>query len=83
MTNQRQKQTYYGVLNVFNQEFFVKAFDQGNSESTIAFLQALLAECPQPRIALIWDGATYHRSQAVKDYLALVNRLCLNKRWDR
>ena len=81
MTNQRQKQTYYGALNVFNQEFFVKAFDKGNSESTIAFLQALLAECPQSRIALIWDGATYHRSQVVKDYLALVNQDLVESEW--
>lgn len=81
MTNQRQKQTYYGALNVFSQEFFVKAFDQGNSESTIAFLQALLAECPQSRIALIWDGATYHRSQVVKDYLALVNQDLEESEW--
>lgn len=81
MTNQRQKQTYYGALNVFNQEFFVKAFDKGNSESTLAFLQALLAECPQSRIALIWDGATYHRSQVVKDYLALVNQDLKESEW--
>lgn len=81
MTNQRQKQTYYGAQNVFNQEFFVKAFDKGNSESTIAFLQALLAECPQSRIALIWDGATYHRSQVVRDYLALVNQDLVESEW--
>jgi hypothetical protein len=58
MTNERQKQTYYGTLNVFTQELLIKTFDKGNSESTIAFLQALLAECPNSRIALIWDGAS-------------------------
>lgn len=81
MTNQRQKQTYYGVLNLLSQEFFVKAFEQGNSESTIAFLQILVARCPQSRIALIWDGASYHRSQAVKDYLASVNHGLEESKW--
>jgi transposase len=81
MTNERQKQTYYGVLNVLSQQFFVKAFDKGNSESTIAFLQALLRECPGARIALIWDGASYHRSQAVKDYLAALNQGLDESQW--
>ena len=59
MSNERQKQTYYGALNLSTQAFWLKAYDKGNSESTIAFLQALQAECPECRIAVIWDGASY------------------------
>ena len=81
ITNERSKQTYYGALNFYTQEFLVKALAQGNSESTIAFLQTLLAEYPQTRIALIWDGASYHRSQAVKDYLASVNQGLDESQW--
>jgi transposase len=33
------------------------------------------------RIALIWDGASYHRSQAVKDYLASVNQGLQESEW--
>jgi transposase len=72
--NERQKQTYYDALNLYTQKFLVKAYDKGNSESTIAFLQYLLAQCPQSRIALIWDGASYHRSQEVRAYLESVNQ---------
>jgi len=74
VVNERQKQTYYGALNFYTQKFFVQAYEQGNSESTIAFLQSLLAECPERRIALIWDGASYHRSQEVRAYLESVNQ---------
>lgn len=81
IVNERQKQTYYGALNLYSQKFIVKAFEQGNSESTIAFLQALQAEYPQSRLALIWDGASYHRSQAVKDYLAQVNEGLEESAW--
>jgi transposase len=81
MTNQRQKQTYYGVLNLLNQQFFIKAFEQGNSESTIAFLKALLAQCPGSRIAVIWDGASHHRSQAVKEYLTSLNHGLDESQW--
>lgn len=81
VVNERQKQTYYGALNVYTQEFLVKAYEKGNSDSTIAFLQYLLAACPECRIALLWDGASYHRSQAVKDYLASVNQGLDESNW--
>lgn len=72
--NERQKQTYYGALNLYTQKFLVKAYDKGNSQSTIAFLQYLLAQFPQSRIALIWDGASYHRSTEVRTYLKSLNQ---------
>jgi len=81
MTNQRQRQTYYGALNLHTQRFFVNRFEQGNSEATIAFLQALLKDSPGSRIALVWDGASYHRSQTVKDYLSSVNQGLEESEW--
>ena len=60
--NERQRQTYFGTLNYYTQEFLVKPYKQGNSQSAIAFVQYLLRQYPQSRIALIWDGASYHRS---------------------
>lgn len=72
--NERQQQTYYGALNIYTQQGFVKAYAKGNSEYTIAFLQSLLTECAQRRIAVIWDGASYHRSGEVKAYLESVNQ---------
>lgn len=74
MTNERRKQTYYGAVNIYTQQCLVQATTAGNSESTIAFLKYLLAESSNSRIALIWDGASYHRSQEVKEYLKFVNQ---------
>ena len=54
--NERQKQTYYGALNFYTQKFLIKAYDKGNSQSTIAFLEYLRSHCPQSRIALIGVG---------------------------
>lgn len=73
MTNERQKQTYYGALNLATQAFWLQEYNKGNSDSTVAFLKVLQAQHPNCRIAVIWDGASYHRSQVVKDYLASVN----------
>ena len=45
-------------------------------------MQYLLAQCPQSRIALIWDGASYHRSQEVRAYLELVNQELDEPEWN-
>ena len=81
VVNQRQKQTYYGALNLQTQRFLIKAYDQVNSQSTTAFLQYLRSQYPQSRIALIWDGATYHRSGEVRTYLESVNQQLDELNW--
>lgn len=40
-----------------------------NSQTVIAFLEQLLAAIAGP-LLILWDGATIHRSQAIKDFLA-------------
>ena len=72
VVNHREKQTYYGALNYYTR-IFIKACEKGNSDSTVAFLEYLLTQCPQSRVAVIWDGASYHRSQ-LRDYLDSVNQ---------
>ena len=81
MSNERQKQTYYGALELATQAFWLQGYEKGNSESTVAFLKALQARHPTARIAVIWDGASYHRSQVVKDYLGFVNQGLEESMW--
>lgn len=73
IVNERSKQTYYGAVNLYTQQCLIQAYKTGNSELTIAFLHYLLIQCPESRIAVIWDGASYHRSFEVKAYLESVN----------
>lgn len=73
IVNQRCKQTYYGAVNLSTGRCLIQAYEAGNCESTIAFLNYLVSQYPNRRIALIWDGASYHRSQEVKDYLQSLN----------
>lgn len=81
ITNERSKQTYYGAVNLYTQQCLIQASEVGNSEGTIAFLKYLLNQHPNRRIALIWDGASYHRSQPVKEYLEAVNRGLDESNW--
>jgi transposase len=74
IVNERSKLTYYGAVNLLTQQCLVQAYESGNSESTIAFLKYLLSQCPNSRIAVLWDGASYHCSIEVRAYLASVNQ---------
>ncbi len=79
--NERQRQTYFGALNYYTQEFLVKPYKKGDSKETIAFVEYLLAQFPKRRIALIWDGASYHRSAEFQAYLNCVNQGLNENEW--
>lgn len=81
IANEHCKQTYYGAVNVQTGECLVKTAKAGNSEETIAFIKDLLEQARGSRIALIWDGASYHRSQQLKAYLESVNRGLAERDW--
>jgi len=81
MVNERSKQTYYGVVNLQVQECLIQAAEAGNSENTIALLKYLVERYPDSRIVLLWDGASYHRSQQVKEYLESVNQGLEESEW--
>lgn len=53
----------------------------GNSASTIEFIKHLQSYRPDQRIALIWDGAKYHKSDDLKEFLASVNDGCEPDHW--
>ena len=72
--NKRQRQTYFGALNYYTQEFLIKPCKKGDSSNAIAFLEYLISQYPKSRIALIWDGASYHRSAEFKAYLDNLNQ---------
>lgn len=81
IVNERIKQTYYGAVNIATQRCLIQSYDSGNSQNTIAFLNYLLSEHPHCRIALLWDGASYHRSNEIKAYLESVNHELEPEQW--
>lgn len=72
--NIKDRQTYFGALDYQMQEFVIQEHLAGNSASTLEFIKYLISLRPQSRIALIWDGVSYHRSQEVKQFLNSVNQ---------
>ena len=88
--NERQRQTYFGALNYYTQEFLVKLCEKGDSRNAIAkrccfqqiaFVEYLISQYPKSRIALIWDGASYHRSAEFKAYLDTLNQELNESEW--
>ncbi len=70
----RERQTYYGGLDYLTKSFVVHEYKAGNEENTVAFLKYLQSLYEEStRLVIIWDGASYHRSAVVREFLQQVN----------
>lgn len=70
----RERQTYYGALDYLTKQFVVQEYSAGNEDNTVAFLKYLQSLSKQSTcLLIIWDGASYHRSVVVQEFLAQVN----------
>lgn len=81
VVNAREKQTYFGALDYKTKEFLTHTANKGNSENTIAFLEYLRSQRLGAKLLIIWDGASYHRSQQIKDYLDSLNTNLDKEQW--
>lgn len=63
------------------QEFVMIPAKTANGELTIKFIKTLQDKHPSARILLIWDGASYHREQEMKTFLAQQNQKLLPEEW--
>ena len=71
----------YGALNLYHRDFVLMPHDGGNSKNTVAFIKHLQNINPDKKLILIWDGASYHRSEEVRAYLNQVNEDLEEKNW--
>jgi putative transposase len=79
--NAKQRQTYYGVMNLYNQEFFLTPCERGNGENTVSFMKYLQALQPNKKMIVLWDKASYHGGKEVRAYLNKVNQGLEKKDW--
>jgi putative transposase len=82
MTNEKQRQTYYGAINYRTGKVFLKDYPQGNTENSIKFVKNLRREYKEAeKIVIFWDGASYHKSQEFREYLKEVNQDKTEEEW--
>lgn len=55
-------------------ELVLKAIEAGNSKNTNDYLEYLLADSPDQRLLIFWDGASYNRSKEIRGFLDSVNQ---------
>ena len=71
--NEKQRQTYYGTLNLYSGCTLVRAYSTADSTQTVHFVKYLRQQHPDQRLVIAWDGASYHRFAEMQAYLAEVN----------
>ena len=79
--NEKDRQTYYGAIDYYNHEFLLKSYSRGNSKNTQDFVDYLQCQRPGQKIAIFWDGASYHGSQEMRNYLAEINGELSSSEW--
>jgi transposase len=73
ITNIRERQTYYGALNLLTGSTVLWEAKIGNMEQTVGFLTYLRQVFQGRRLIICWDRAPYHRGHLVREYVGRVN----------
>jgi len=81
LTNERQRQTYYGAINLLTREVHLKEGKTGNGENTVAYIQWCQSLYPGKRLLFLWDGASYHRSTEMQVFLVRENAGLCEEQW--
>lgn len=81
ITNEKERQTYFGAINYSSKQFFVQPYEKGNGENTVSFIKYLQDLHPDARLLIFWDGASYHKYGAMRDYLGEVNEDLERSEW--
>lgn len=72
--NEKERQTYYGALNLVGKEFILAPYKAGKVENTVDFLKKLIQSNPGRKILIIWDGASYHSGEEMIKFLTEQNQ---------
>ena len=81
MTNEKERQTFYGVVNIETGEVLVQPYEKGDGKNTVVFLKYLQQKYPEKKIVLLWDGASYHKYGLTRDYLRELNEGVAEEDW--
>jgi putative transposase len=73
ITNEKERQTYFGALNYQSKRFHVQSYPSGDGKSTVEFIKYLQNQYKNKKIILIWDGASYHRFGEFREFLLEIN----------
>lgn len=81
MSNERQRQTYYGALNLLTRAVHLQEYAAGDGKNTVAYVQWCQSLYPGKKLLYLWDGASYHRGAEMREFLARANAGLAEEEW--
>ena len=69
ITNEKDRQTYFGALNYQSKEFHIHSDPSGSEKSKVKFIKYLQNKYKNRKIILIGEGASYHKYGEFRDFL--------------
>jgi transposase len=79
--NERQRQTYYGAINLVTRAVHLQERTAGDGESTVAYIRWCQSLYPAKKLLFVWDGASYHRGAEMQAFLARENADLSEEDW--
>jgi transposase len=73
IVNQRARQSYYGAIDARTGELMVIPVEAGNTQWILIFVEYLRQRYEGKQLVICWDGASYHRSIELCEYLEGLN----------
>lgn len=81
MLNLRERQTYYGSIDILNGDFYIVPKASGNGIYTVEYIKYLQLTLKNKKLLIIWDGASYHRFAEMREYLQELNKNLPPEEW--
>lgn len=81
IVNKKEKQTYYGAINILTKDFHFMPFDTGNGKNTVEFIKYLQSLYEGKKLWIIWDNSSYHCFGDMQTFLTESNSNLPQTHW--
>jgi transposase len=81
VANPKKRQSYFGALDAKSGAVVLSEAEYANSDTTVSFLEILQKNYSGKQLWVIWDNASYHKSQTVRAYLEKINGQLPENQW--
>ena len=81
VTNNHDRQTYFGALQLLTGELVLAEYPSANGDTTVAFRHRLRNKHPGKQLLILWDNVSYHYQGDMKEFLIDVNAFLEPDAW--
>ncbi len=81
INNYKDRQTYYGALNLLEPDLILEKYPRVNGENTVKFLESLQSKNAGKRLLIFWDGVRHHRGENMQNFWGEQNEGLAKSEW--